>query len=147
MRSPHELIEEIGEHRPGSQVELGILRGGERQTLRATLATRESVYGRRYQVNRPTSGSQTDEQQVAARLQSLQQEVQRLGQQLRAIRSQNGAPPYSSNYQPSNGNWGRNPYGGWGEFGGSTPDGGFPLRQWNYLQRHGEANDDPDLFQ
>ncbi len=43
IRASQQLIAEIGKRQPGSQVELGIRRGGEEKTFRATLASPEAL--------------------------------------------------------------------------------------------------------
>jgi hypothetical protein len=53
VRSVQDLVEEINERQPGAQVELGIRRNGERQTLRAQLVSRGSL--------RRTSNNRSDE--------------------------------------------------------------------------------------
>jgi membrane-associated protease RseP (regulator of RpoE activity) len=122
VRTTQELIEEIGKHRPGSQVDLTIRRNGERQTLTAKLASQTSTFGNRGQSQPPGQGprsyaygpnGQPSEQQLSQQIRALQQQVYRLQQMID---------------QQQSGTW-------------------RGARQWSSEQRHGEGNDDPSLFQ
>jgi len=102
------LAEEIGEYRPGSQVELSIRRNGEKQTLSARLGSRQSAMrernpndnrvasnqnardgqaeGRRmgYSLN-PATGQQRA--QVQQRLEDVQQRLSQLQQELNNLKA------------------------------------------------------------
>ena len=52
IRTAEGLAEEIGDKRPGTRIDLGIRRNGERKTLQIRLATQEELYGRNWRSNR-----------------------------------------------------------------------------------------------
>ncbi len=124
IRTTDGLIEEIGEYRPGSQVDLTINRNGERQTLSAKLASLKSTFGNRGQSQQsgresrsysyyPPSDGQPNVQQLSQQVRALQEQVNRLQQSIDQTQS-----------------------GTWRGAG-----------QWNSQQRHGNGDGDPSLFQ
>ena len=116
IRTAQGLAEEVGEYRPGSQVDLAIRRDGERQTVTATLGSRRAAFGERERLNQNEGSNQqgdsqanrdsqsvrgrtvysygpanqqTDQsrQQVNQRVQDLQQQLTRIQQELNNLQS------------------------------------------------------------
>jgi membrane-associated protease RseP (regulator of RpoE activity) len=124
VRTAHDLIEEVGEYRPGSVVQLTIRRNGEQQVLTAKLGSQATAQKpprrapeTRFYSTAPSAPSR--QQQLSDRVRNLQNQLMQLQQELNRLQ---------------------------GEQFGQQPawTGG---RAWNAEQRRGEANDDPALFQ
>jgi membrane-associated protease RseP (regulator of RpoE activity) len=96
IRTTQELTESIREHRSGSQVDLLILRNGEREIVKATLASDESVFGKRDRQNRGSNAFSyraisgpaiENEQTLSQELGALHQQISRLQRQIEVLQS------------------------------------------------------------
>lgn len=116
IRTAQGLAEEIGEYRPGSQVELSIRRDGEKKTMHARLASSQTTFRSRERGNTNAnwqndnrwnepqanqnqraaysyleSGDQQNASSLSQQVRTLQQRVSRLEQELNMLRTeQNG---------------------------------------------------------
>jgi len=140
IRTTEGLVEEIGEYKPGKQIELSIRRNGERQTLTATLASKEQLskagwnraqQGQYGQQNDQRSFSrrpegQGDSRDLSEQVRSLQQQVSRLQQQVNELQSNRNQRSYSSNPQ-DNGNARTGNMGGGQQVNYNSPSNGRML--------------------
>lgn len=141
IRTTQELTDEIGKYEPGTEVDLLIRRNGQRQVVRAALATPESAFAGRDRAPRRDAGHppvpprhgepqagrggpppgppprERQRQQTEMRIRDLQMRISHLQREIDDLR-------YSHRVNNS-----------------------VDSRSWWDRQHHGEADDDPMLFQ
>jgi predicted metalloprotease with PDZ domain len=83
VRNTQEMMQEVAALNPGTQVQLVVMRNGQRHVLNTTLGDYESIFGRRYSYN-PVSANTEDTQQ---QIRTLQQRVDGLNRELNRVRA------------------------------------------------------------
>jgi hypothetical protein len=103
VHSARDVINEVAEQHPGTQVDVAIRRDGEKQNLKVTLGSQRDAFSANYRgadraaYSYPSGGSgngqsnaSQQQQQLQQRLQGLQQQVSQLQQELNSIQASLG---------------------------------------------------------